>query len=199
LITLQEQIDTVTVEGVENVGEEDWVEIKTEEDYIELVGKVKCEQEVSVLCFVLVICVQVHVHVFFFVHCVFNTHFPYLHITSFQFLPVNQQLYLCDTFHLIAVCPDYCVLCLGSQYQNALRRSGDKGQQLKDAKQLRVSKYYLFIFIFNIMKVMLSNKCYDNSQYPAISTFLWLVLPKTYHGYVKLLIIPNIICNVLSV
>ena len=46
LIPLQEKIDTVTVEGVENVGEEDCVEIKTEEDYIQLV---RSEQEVSVL------------------------------------------------------------------------------------------------------------------------------------------------------
>jgi hypothetical protein len=46
LITLQEKINTVTVEGVENVGGEDCVEIKTEEDYIELV---KSEQEVGVL------------------------------------------------------------------------------------------------------------------------------------------------------
>jgi hypothetical protein len=29
---LQEQIDTVTVQGVESVGEEDWIEIKTEEE-----------------------------------------------------------------------------------------------------------------------------------------------------------------------
>jgi hypothetical protein len=49
-ITLQEKIDTVTVEGVENVGEENCIEIKTEEDYMQLVGRVKCEQEVSVLC-----------------------------------------------------------------------------------------------------------------------------------------------------
>jgi hypothetical protein len=47
LIPLQEKIDTVTVEGVENVGEEDCIEIKTEQDYIQLV---KGEQEVSVLC-----------------------------------------------------------------------------------------------------------------------------------------------------
>jgi hypothetical protein len=39
----------VTV-GVENVGEEDCIKIKTEEDYIQGVGLVKCEQEVSVLC-----------------------------------------------------------------------------------------------------------------------------------------------------
>jgi hypothetical protein len=49
LINLQEKIDTVT-EGVENVGEEDCIKIKTEEDYIQLVRTVKSEQEVSVVC-----------------------------------------------------------------------------------------------------------------------------------------------------
>jgi homoserine dehydrogenase len=49
LFPLQEQIASVTVEGVKNVGEEDCIEIKTEEDYMQLVGRVKCEQEVSVL------------------------------------------------------------------------------------------------------------------------------------------------------
>jgi hypothetical protein len=49
LIISQEQIHTVTVEGVQNVVDEDWIEIKTEDDYIQLVGRVKCEQEVSVL------------------------------------------------------------------------------------------------------------------------------------------------------
>jgi hypothetical protein len=48
LFTLQEQIDTVTV-GVENEGEEDWVRIKTEEVSTQLLGRVKHEQEVSVL------------------------------------------------------------------------------------------------------------------------------------------------------
>ena len=43
LIPLQEKIDTVTVEGVENVGEEDCIKIKTEEDYIQLVRTVKSE------------------------------------------------------------------------------------------------------------------------------------------------------------
>jgi len=47
LIPLQEKIDRVTVEGVENVGEEDCIKIKTEEDYIQLVRTVKSEQEVS--------------------------------------------------------------------------------------------------------------------------------------------------------
>ena len=47
LVTLQEKIDTVTVEGVENVGEEDCIKIKTEEDYRQLVRTVKSEQEVS--------------------------------------------------------------------------------------------------------------------------------------------------------
>ena len=51
LIFLQEYIDTVTVEKVENVGEEDCIKIKTEEDYIEeLVQTVKSEEEVSVVC-----------------------------------------------------------------------------------------------------------------------------------------------------
>jgi len=50
LITLQEKIDTVTVEGVENVDEEDCIKVKTEEDFIQLVRTVKTEQEVSVLC-----------------------------------------------------------------------------------------------------------------------------------------------------
>ena len=50
LIPLQEKIDTVTVEGVENVGEEDCIKIETEEDYIQFVRTVKSEQEVSVLC-----------------------------------------------------------------------------------------------------------------------------------------------------
>ena len=49
LITLQEKTDTVTV-GVENVGEEDCIKIKTEEDFIQLVRVIKTEQEVSVLC-----------------------------------------------------------------------------------------------------------------------------------------------------
>ena len=49
LVTLQEKIDTVTVEGVENVGEEDYIKIKTEEDYRQLVRTVNCEQEVGVL------------------------------------------------------------------------------------------------------------------------------------------------------
>jgi hypothetical protein len=44
----------VTVEGVENVGEEDCITIKTEQDYIQLVRTVKIEQEVSVLCWCVV-------------------------------------------------------------------------------------------------------------------------------------------------
>jgi hypothetical protein len=48
LVTFQEKIDSLTG-GVEKVGGEDWIEIKTEEDCIELVGRVKCEQEGSVL------------------------------------------------------------------------------------------------------------------------------------------------------
>ena len=51
LIFLQQNIDTVTIERVDNVGEEDCIKIKTEEDCIEeLVRTVKIEQEVSVVC-----------------------------------------------------------------------------------------------------------------------------------------------------
>jgi len=50
LIILQENIDTVKVEGVENVVEEDCIKMKTEEDFIQLVQTVKTEEEVSVVC-----------------------------------------------------------------------------------------------------------------------------------------------------
>jgi hypothetical protein len=51
LIFLQENIDTVTVGRDENVGEEDWIKIKTEEEFcIQLVRRVKSEEEVSVVC-----------------------------------------------------------------------------------------------------------------------------------------------------
>jgi hypothetical protein len=106
-------MDTVTVEGVENVGEEDWIDIKREEDYIELVGRVKCEQEVSVLCCVfgggdLCTGVFVYARMCVVLYTVISyALFSYVHITSFQFLPGHQQMYLCDTFRLIAVCPNY--------------------------------------------------------------------------------------------
>jgi len=48
LVTLQEKTDTVTV-GVENVGAEDYIKIKTEEDFVQLLRVIKIEQEVSVL------------------------------------------------------------------------------------------------------------------------------------------------------
>jgi hypothetical protein len=49
-IILQKKMDTVTVEGVENAGEEECIKFKTEQHYIQLVRTVKSEQEVSVLC-----------------------------------------------------------------------------------------------------------------------------------------------------
>jgi len=69
-ITLQEKIDTVAVEGVVNVGEEDCIKIRTEEDYIQLVRTIKTEQEVSVLYFVIVFYLQVCVHVCCIIHCI---------------------------------------------------------------------------------------------------------------------------------
>ena len=53
LINLQENVDTVTAEKFENLGEEEWIKIKTEQHYIQLVQTVKCEQEASVVCCVL--------------------------------------------------------------------------------------------------------------------------------------------------
>ena len=51
LMIVQENIDTVKVERVENVGEVDWIKIKTEEEFcIQLVRTVKSEEEVSVVC-----------------------------------------------------------------------------------------------------------------------------------------------------
>jgi len=50
VITLEEKTDTVTVEGVENVGAEYCTKIKTEQHYIQLVRTLKGEQEVSVSC-----------------------------------------------------------------------------------------------------------------------------------------------------
>ena len=50
LIILQENIDTVKVEKVENVGEEDYIKMENEEDYMQLGRTVKGEQEVSVVC-----------------------------------------------------------------------------------------------------------------------------------------------------
>jgi hypothetical protein len=61
LIPLQENIDTVTADGVESVGEEDSFTIKTEQHCIELVRTVKSELEVSGLwwcgCDFLQVCV----------------------------------------------------------------------------------------------------------------------------------------------
>ena len=70
---LQQNIDTVTVERVENVGEEDCIKIKTEQHYIQLVRTIKTEEEVSVLCWCfcgsdLFTGVCVHVHVCCIVH-----------------------------------------------------------------------------------------------------------------------------------
>jgi hypothetical protein len=51
LILLQENIGTVKVERVENVEEENCINIKTEEEFcIQLVRRVKSEEEVSVVC-----------------------------------------------------------------------------------------------------------------------------------------------------
>ena len=96
MITLQDTINTVTVEGVENVEEEECIEIKTEEDYIQLVRTVKTEQEVSfvLVCFVVVIYLQacVCVHVFCTVLIVFR-----YELASYIFLVSACQSALCTS------------------------------------------------------------------------------------------------------
>jgi hypothetical protein len=57
LIILQEDIGTVAIERVKNLREEDHTKVKTEEDYIQLVRTVKCEQGVSVLFTGVCVCV----------------------------------------------------------------------------------------------------------------------------------------------
>jgi hypothetical protein len=71
-----------------------------------------------------VICVQMHMHVCFLYIVLFNALFLNMHITPFQFLPVSQQMYLCDTFRLIAVCPNYYVLCLGQSVPHFFKKWG---------------------------------------------------------------------------
>jgi hypothetical protein len=108
LINLQDQVPTVTAEGAGNVGEGDWIEIKTEEDCAQLAATIKTEPEVSVLCWCVLWCRFIYkcVCVLYCTLCLV-THTSYVHITPFQFLPVTQLMYLCDTFRLIAVCPNY--------------------------------------------------------------------------------------------
>ena len=88
LITLQDTIDTVTVEGVENVQEEVRIEIKTEENYIELVQTVKTKQKVSVLCWSVCMYCVLYCIVLIVFRCALVS---YVHITSFYFLRINWQ------------------------------------------------------------------------------------------------------------
>jgi hypothetical protein len=54
LILLQQNVATVSVEKVENVGEEDCVKIEPEDEFcMQLVRTVKTEEEVSVVCCIL--------------------------------------------------------------------------------------------------------------------------------------------------
>jgi hypothetical protein len=104
-ITLQEKIDTVTVEGVENVGEEDCITVKIEEDYIRLWGTIKSEQEVSVLCCcVVVIYLQVCTWVLYFTLCLVVHSLQTCISHLFSFCMSISRMYLCDTFRLISVC-----------------------------------------------------------------------------------------------
>jgi hypothetical protein len=81
---------------------------------------------------------------------------------------------------------------LGAIRTDLLYEVGTKEQQVKYEKELSVKIIY-FICVVNVMKVMLSNKCYDSIEYTAVPTFLQLECLKTYCGYVKPHIIPNTI------
>jgi hypothetical protein len=82
----------------------------------------------------------------------------------------------------------------GNQNQSSLR-IGDERATSEKCKRIESVKILFFICFFNIMKAMLSNICYHNSEYNGTHTFPQLIHPKTYRSYVK----PNIIIyNVIS-
>ena len=88
VITLQDTIDTVTIEGVENVQDAVRIEIKTEENYIKLVQTVKTEEKVSVLCCSVCMYGVLYCNVLIAFRCALVS---YVHITSFYFLRINWQ------------------------------------------------------------------------------------------------------------
>ena len=108
MITLQDTIDTVTVEGVENVEGEEHIEIKTEEDYIQLVRTVKIEQEVSVLCWFVCVCVCMCAVLYSLYLGMPSFHTCISHL--FIFCKSISTMYLCDMLRLVAVCPNYYFL-----------------------------------------------------------------------------------------
>jgi hypothetical protein len=146
LVPLQEKIDTVTVEGAENAGEENCIEMKTEEDYIQLVRRVKCEQEVSVLCCVGVFCGTdlfsgVFVCVLYCTLCFVTLTFCTCisHLLSFcmsisRIISVIRSVWsLCvSKLLLISFSPPLttsCHLACGNQYWCCVMTGGMEGQQ----------------------------------------------------------------------
>ena len=88
MITLQDTIDTVTVEGVEDVQEEVRIQIKTEQNYIELVQTVKTEEKVSVLCWSVCMYGVLYCNILIAFRCALVS---YVYITSIYFLRINWQ------------------------------------------------------------------------------------------------------------
>jgi hypothetical protein len=111
---------------------------------------------------------------------------------------VNQQAVLPSCPHWAAQPAGSPCSAWGNQNQSSLRIE-DEGVTSKKFKTTESVKIVFFICVFNIIKAMLSNIRYDNSEYNVMPTFPWLVCLKTYSGYVKPQIIPNTIYNVISV
>jgi hypothetical protein len=197
---LQEQIDTVTVEGVEIAGREDWIEIKTEGGYIQLVGRVKCEPEVSVLCCVFCVQVCVCVCVFCTANCVqlhtFHTctshHFSFCLSTSRCTCVIRSVWSLSVqiiTYFLSHLLPT-TALCLGQSVLMFFKKKnwGRSGNKWKIQNKWRCQNG-IFICVFNITKVMLSRKYCDKSEW------ITYVVKLYHHRYVAFVPVQGVIKN----
>ena len=99
----------------------------------------------------------------------------------FIFCTWISRKYLCDTLRLNFVCVQIiisfstpfttgCHLAWGNQYWCCVRTGGDegaKGKIRKTIESVKIVSVYLH-FKNNKIKVMVSNKCYDNCQYISI-------------------------------
>ena len=92
--------------------EEERIEIKTEEDYIQLMRTVKIEQEVSVLCWFVCVCMRVRACVRAVLYSLYlgtpSFHTCISHL--FIFCKSISSMYLCDMLCLVAVYPNYYFL-----------------------------------------------------------------------------------------
>ena len=105
------------------------------------------------------------------------THFFSTYISHFIFCMWISRMYLSDTLRLIAFCVQNiisfsaplttgCHLAQGNQYWCCVRKAGDEGatgEIHKTIESVKIVSVYLS-FQNNKIKVMVSNKCYDNCQ-----------------------------------